>query len=185
MSTTQARSFLLVLLFSGVLLAGCAGGVRDDDGSGYRDLDGAVLVLEQAVQVPGGRARVYLQSPDGESPGQVTGGGFNSYRPHCALEIRSVDHAGWTIEPGEFQVTRVQRTIDMVVSRETPVRLAMFGLDGAQSYYDGFHFWLASEVQPDVMRLTCYGVYAAPYELFPPTLGEIALALGDVADLRY
>lgn len=185
MSSTSAWSSLWVWVVTVVLLAGCTGGVRDDAAGGYRELDGAVLVLERSVQVPAGRARVYLQSPDGRSAGQVTGGGFNSYRPHCALEIRAVDHAGWTIEPGEFRVTRVQRTIDMVVGREVPVRLAQLGLDGAQSYYDGFHFWLASEAQPDVMRLTCYGVYAPPYELYPPTLGEIALALGDVATLRY
>ena len=185
MSRTTSWRYRSAWLFAVLAMAGCTGGVRDDAAGGYRELDGAVLVLNQAVRVPGGRARVFLQSPDGRSPGQVTGGGFNSYRPHCALEIRAVEHDGWTVEPGEFRVTRVQRTIDMVVGREAPIRLAQFGLDGGQSYYDGFHFWLASDTQPDVMRLTCYGVYAAPYELFPPTLGEIALALGDVATLRY
>lgn len=181
-SNTRTRHIAWVTFLAALLMAGCTGGVRD--GSGYRELGGAVLVLEQPLRVPAGRARVYLQSPDGRSPGRVTGS-FNSYRPHCALEIRPVDHDGWTVEPGEFRVTRVQRTIDMVVGREAPIRVAQLGLDGAQSYYDGFHFWLESDAQPDVMRLTCYGVYAAPYELYPPTLGEIELALGDVAALRY
>ena len=59
--------------------------------------------------------------------------------------------------------------------------LAGFGGSGSSSYHEGFHFWIYSERQPDVRRMSCYGVYAQPYELYPPTLEEIRVALGGLA----
>ena len=64
--------------------------------------------------------------------------------------------------------------------------VAAFGLcGGSQAYYSGCHFWLASDIQPEVRRMTYYWVYAEPYELYPPTLKETNAALGAVAELRY
>ena len=47
-------------------------------------------------------------------------------------------------------------------------------------FHDGYHFWLASETQPQVMRLSCFGVYARWPDLYPPTLDDIAAALGEI-----
>lgn len=181
---------LAVAVLSIVLLAGCQQNatVRDTQSRAWLDLGGAQVLVKQTIRVPAGRARVFLQAA-GEGKVRVATS-FDAYRPHCGFEIRPVDHPGFDIEPGVFDVTRVQRTTVMVVARE-PVMLAALnlasGIDGggSSSFHDGYHFYLQSDSQPDVMRMTCYGVFAQPYELFPPTVEEIAQALGDMAELRY
>ena len=93
------------------------------------------------------------------------------------------------IEADTFAITRVQGSVQQVVSTQ-PVRLAglwlIGGLNGggSQSYYSGYHFWLSSMNQPGVRRMSCYGVYAQPYELYPPTLQEIRQVLGAIAEIR-
>lgn len=176
-----------------LVLAGCQQNapVREDTHGRFLRLDGASVVIKRELQISAGRARVYVQN-DGMGVGEHTGsGGFDSYRPHCAFEITRVDHAGFEVETGHFMVTRIQQTVDPVV-RKSQLMVAAVGLlsgmdggGGSQAYYAGYHFWLSSEEQPEVLRMSCYGVYAQPYELYPPTLQEINAALGAVAELRY
>jgi hypothetical protein len=143
------------------------------------------VVLKRDIQIPAGRARVYLQNDKTGTDDPMSAGGFDSYEPHCAFEISRVDHAGFRVKAETFAVTQIQRTVVRVVGR-APVMLAAFGpWIGGQAYYSGYHFWLASDTQAEVRRMTCYGVYAEPYELYPPTLKEINAALGAVAELRY
>jgi hypothetical protein len=179
--------YLALIAFSSIVAAGCqsTATVRQGAGSPEIGLQRAEVVLERDIFVPAGRARVFVQG--GEA---ISGGGsvaaFDSYRPHCAFEIRSVDHEGYPIRAGVFRVTRVESTIVPVVSA-APLRVAWSGGfvgGGSQAYYDGYHFWLSSDNDTEVRRMTCYGIYAEPYELYPPTLGEINAALGDVARLR-
>ena len=147
-------------------------------------LDGAQLQVLQALPVSAGKARVFVQ--DG-----VISGGYDNYRPHCAFEIESIDHNGVTIEPDTFQVVRVQHSLVQVVQAR-PLTVAgpwrtfagINGFGGSSSYHEGYHFWVYSERQPEVMRMSCYGVYAQPYELEPPTLAEIGHALGGLAEIR-
>ena len=171
-----------------LLTVGCqqrSATVQDQGGGQWRSLQGAVLVVNQEITVPAGRARVFLQntSPDGTRSGTS----FDSYRPHCAFEVSSVNHDGYPIKPGTFTISRVQRTTVQVVQRES-VRVAglvVAGIIGrGTSLFDGYHFWLTSADQPGVRRLTCYGVFAAPIDLYPPTLAEIELALGAVAQIQ-
>lgn len=151
-------------------------------GNAYRQLEGMYLVLNQEIRVPPGKARVFLQD------GAVTAG-FDSYRIHCAFEINSVEHDGVAIKPGTFVVSRVQQTVQQVVMAE-PLQLASLSLGigmwsgGSASYYSGYHFWLTSQNQPEVRRMTCFGVFAQPYELYPPTVEEIRYALGTIATLQ-
>lgn len=180
----KAPLFLLV----GVFLAGCqqSSGVRDAQSGGYLPLQNATLVLHQSVEVAAGRARVFFQDGGLAGPGGLGRGTYNSYRPHCALEIDSVKHSGFVINPGTFGISLVQRSIESVVSADE-IRVAAWpalaGRYGRNSdrFHDGYHFWLVSSDQPMVRRLTCYGVFARPSDLFPPTLDEINAALGDVA----
>lgn len=180
--------FIPVAIIVLLLTAACqqrSATVQDQRGGEWRSLQGAVLVVNQGITVPAGRARVFLQntSPDGTRSGTS----FDSYRPHCAFEVDSVDHEGYPIQPGTFTISRVQRTTVQVVQRES-VRvagLAVAGIIGRGSaLHDGFHFWLTSADQPGVRRLTCYGVFAAPIDLYPPTLAEIELALGALATIQ-
>jgi hypothetical protein len=167
-----------------VALAGCqtSSQVQQSATGAYLPMQGATVVVEREIVVPAGQARVYLQAGKG-----IVGGGFDSYKPHCAFEIASIDHGGYPIPVGRYTVTRVQRTIVPVVSI-APLQVAWSGGfvgGGSQSYYDGYHFWLADDIDPQVRRMTCFGVYAQPYELYPPTLEEVNAALGDTAELVY
>lgn len=182
----------LLIMFSGVLvLAGCQGEVRQVAYSpaAVHALKGTELVLHQALQVAPGKARVFIQEgavPQARNP--YLRGPVDQYRPHCAFEIESVDHAGVTIHPDSFRIRAVQESIQKVVSR-SPLHVAglqlAIGLDsvGSGSYHQGYHLWLDSERQPDVRRLSCYGVYAVPFDLRPPTLAEIRETLGGVAEI--
>lgn len=185
---------LLIVMSSMLLLTGCGGSspVLESPGAAYRELTGATLVLNREILVPAGRARVFIQDGGTSAGGHSrVSGSFDHYRPHCGLEVRHVDHAGFTIRPDEFRITRVQGTLQQVVSR-APLRVAGLSLvsggmdgDGSAAYHEGYHFWLMSATQPEVRRMSCYGTFAEPPDLAPPTLDEIARALGDVAELRY
>lgn len=184
---------LLVLLSSALLLAGCGGDalVRDDAAGAYVGLTGAEVQLIVPVKVAAGKARVFIQGGDvPRNRNPYIGGGFNQYRPHCAFEIRNVDHDGVIIEPDTFRIVRTQESLQEVV--QAPGRqFAGLGLmigsgvwGGGASYHLGYHFTLYSERQPDVMRMSCYGVYAERYDLYAPTVGEIRAALRGVAEIH-
>lgn len=181
---------LVLLSVVALLLAGCqtSSTLRDESIGSYRQLAGATLVLKEPLTVAAGRARVFVQaSRDGEGRG-MSGIGFDHYRTHCALEIDRVDHEGFTIQPGRFQIERVQQSLTPVVMAP-PLRLAgvltVGGFDGygSSAYYEGYHFWLVSVDQPGVRRMSCYGAYAEPPDLYPPTLGEIRAALRGLAEI--
>ena len=177
----------LITVAAALILGGCQLGssvwVRDvAHVDRFTQFEGASLVLKQDLNVPAERARLFLQN------GRVSSG-FDSYQPHCAFEIDSVRHDGFPIPAGTFSITLVQSSIERVVSI-SPVRVAALQLasgmagGGSQSYYQGYHFWLTSADHPQVRRMSCYGVYAQPYELYPPTVAEIRQVLGDIAEIR-
>jgi hypothetical protein len=179
--------WFLAVSLAFLVLAGCQNTsttVRESSTSNiYQQLQGAGLVLKQAVSVPAGKARAFVQ--DGE-----VRSGFDSYKPHCAFEISTINHDGFTIEADAFAINRVQSQILRVVSAE-PIRLAglqltsgIGGAGGSSSYYDGYHFWLSSVKQPEVRRMSCFGVYAQPYELYAPTMEDIRQTLGSLAEIR-
>lgn len=138
--------------------------------------------LDQDLEIPSGRARLFLQD------GSVVGG-RSYYRPHCALEVDSIDHSGFPITAQTFDVIRVQRSTVQIAalsdSRVAGLLTASSSYNNSTDrYHDGYHFWLESDTQPAVMRLTCYGIYARPSDLRPPTLNEIDAALGRVGRIR-
>jgi len=173
------RSVLGLLVFFG--LTGCNGLLPDYSGqdAGYR------LVLHQVVIVPPERTRVFIQG------GRITGTGFDSYEVSCNLEVRKLVDREQRIKPDTFVVNRIQEFFEEVADAGwRPVQLASLELTGAavdaspSDIYRGWHFWLHSDRQPDVLRLTCRGVFAAPWEAKTPTYREIAAALGELATLK-
>ncbi len=170
----------LLPVFS-LLLAGCVGFLPDysDEDAGYR------LILHQPIIIPPQRTRIFIQE------GKITGTGFNSYEVSCNIEVRKLKDEPQRIEPDTFVVNRVQAFFEEVAaSGWKPQTLAGLGLAGAavdaspSNIFRGWHFWLHSEKQPDVIRLSCRGVFAAPWEAVPPTFEEIAWTLGTIASLK-
>ena len=90
--------------------------VRDTAGANrFIQLEGASVVLKQTLMCHAAKPRVFLQD------GQVSAG-FDSYRPHCAFEIKSVQHDGFRLRPTPCD-KQVQTSLQQVVSAE-PVRVA-------------------------------------------------------------
>lgn len=170
-----------------LLLAGCRGGGSSVREAGsvdrYIDLEGGRVVLHEPLRVSAGEARVFLQA------GKVVGAA-NAYAPQCAFEIDRVDHQGVDIQPDTFRITGVEYVMEEIVRAESPLRVAsltLAGIDdggGASQYFEGYHFWLASPRQPNVLRMTCLGVFADPGDLYAPTLQEIRATLGDIATIE-
>jgi len=169
-----------------VVVSGCQNSawVRLSDGREAVQLQGAELQLKRDLSIAARRARVFIQ--DGRP-----GSGFDNYAPHCAFEIERVDHDGHRIRADSFRIVRVEGSLQRVVWAGT-VMVADLGValsghadgSGGSAYHEGYHFWLTSPRQPEVRRMSCYGVYAEPYELYPPTLEEIQDALGGLAEIR-
>lgn len=141
--------------------------------------------LREPVAMPRDRARIHLQN--GQS-----GVGFNSYEPSCTLEIRVINRdAAEIIQPDVFMVEQVQHLFEEVVEFKQH-RLAALAMGGGSAMdagpamiHEGYHFWLKSPRQPNVLRLTCRGLYAEPHRAHPPSMEEIQHTLGSIGYFRF
>ena len=173
---------LLLLSLMTLLLAGCQASVmlRSDDSSAYRV--NAVRLLQPLTVYPD-TTRTFLQ--DGEV--LAKGGQGDQYRARCAFELRALSSSYRTIEPANFEVSRVQHVIDEVVLSK-PLQLAGLNLTaidgggGAPLVHAGYHFWFEAE-PAGVMRMSCYGVFEVIQQVEPPTLEDIRRTLAGVAEI--
>ncbi|MGB5568271.1 MAG: hypothetical protein WBM71_04675 [Sedimenticolaceae bacterium] len=183
---------LSILVLSVWFLGACEKSmpVRESPSGSFQQLQGASLILKEPLEISADEARVFVQ--DGKATnrsGRGTGGDFDQYKAHCGFEIQSVSHQGFIIQPGRFTITRVQGSLQSVVMagrvRVAGLQLAG-GVDapGGNAYHEGYHFWLASETQPEVMRMSCYGAYIDSASMAPPSLQDIRLALGAIAQIE-
>jgi hypothetical protein len=84
-------------------------------------------------------------------------------------------------------VVKVQRVTEEVVELDRPIRVAGIGLAGMASdagqsmIVRGVHLWFGSDIQPDVMRLTCRGGFDEAWRADLPSIDEMRIALGDYA----
>lgn len=156
---------------------------EDPDSPYYKVSEGAVLELHRPVDIRPGSTRIWFVR------GHVVPG-RDWYATSCSLEINTLDRTGvQTVEPGRFEVTRVQLTSDNMAKEAPRVHVAA---TGGQFYpaveqnwmWSGYHLWLDSAEQPDVRQMTCKGVFGAPKDALPPSINEIRTALGDHATLH-
>ncbi len=171
-----------------VAIAGCSSTptARRDQSSPYYAVPvGAVLELREPIRIRAGATRSWLQF------GKATGDRFDHYAPNCNVEVRHLDQENvQLVRPGRFTVRRTQQVREEVVRARRPVRVAALwrvggGVDagGPNLIYEGYHLWLDSPEQPEVMRLTCRGAYAEPSNAKPPSIEEIRSVLGGIATL--
>jgi hypothetical protein len=174
----------LILILACLLLAACSqsGWIRQDTASTfYLPPIGTLVELKQPLTVRPGRARVFLQG------GKVSQG-IDQYAPNCNFEIRTLSEQSQVIEPETFLVVRVQRLTEEVVQLTRPIRVASrgggIGGDGGHSMVTrGVHLWFGSDIQPDVMRMTCRGGFDDPWRAELPSIDEMRAALGAYAGL--
>jgi hypothetical protein len=174
---------LIVVVLAGLLSSACSqsGWVKPDPASHlYLPPVGTLVELQRPLTVPPGHTRVFLQ-------GGKANRGFDQYAPNCDFEIRTLSDQPQVISPETFLVVKVQRLTEEVVQLDRPVQLASrgyAGLDGGGGQpmiVQGVHLWFGSDLQPDVMRLTCRGAFDEPWDVESPSINEMRTALGDYA----
>ena len=196
------RKFYLILLISLIpvlILSGCKAIYTTYSGQpSIAASEGSKVIINQKIDVRPGITRVFIQ--DGIM------GGFNHFKTSCNMEVRKRDDNNWQfIEPAEYNITGSQSTLENVVKNESqePVRLAssnssFYGkfnygkfmlanssVDSSPSdIYLGIHYYLSGP-DANVMRLSCRGALAAPWEAEYPTRTEIEQALGNIITIHY
>ncbi len=177
----------LLLMLSVLLLGACAQRAMVND-----DLDyaynlppvGSTLLLKRPVTIPAGEVRVFLQRGELFSKAD-----FDRYEPSCSLELRKLADVPRTIEPGEFIVSKVQRLMQQVVDNPPPasglMKVGFNDSGGKPMVVHGYHLWLGSDTQPDVMRMTCRGFFDDITRAEPPSLNDVKQSLGDYAELNF
>ncbi len=187
LTTLQRRSTILsVAALSAVLLSACNATIPKDPASPYYQVSvGSTLKVLEKIEIPPGRARVFIQN------GAITVN-FNHYAPNCNVEVDKLDNENTQyIEPGEYRIRRVQLSMEEVVQAQ-PVQVAALGSDlvlanntasdGKTMIYEGYHLWVEDPAE-NFTRLSCRGVYALPSDALPPSIDEMRQALGEVAHL--
>lgn len=147
----------LLIIMPVTLLQGCVNTPHKElaDYAAYPTFE-----LQQPVSIDADSTRVFFQN------GQA-GNGFNHFEQHCRLEVKTLKPVKQTLSPDIFKITRLQLGEEMIAALNQPLLLA--ALDNQNLYAMGssdyeppetmdlIHFYLHSERQPDVYRLTCAG----------------------------
>jgi hypothetical protein len=174
----------LIAIVMALLLTACAQRymVKNDLDYAYNlPPVGSTLVIKKPIKVPGGATRIFLQR--GELFRKAD---FDRYYPSCSLELRKLADTAREIQPGRFIVSKVQRLMQEVVRRDAPESGLMkvdYDSGGKPMVVHGYHLWLGSAEQPDVMRMTCRGYFNDINRAEPPSLNDVFGSLGDYAEL--
>jgi hypothetical protein len=142
---------------------------------------GSKLVLRQEVTIEPGTTRTFLQRGK-----PMALGDFNRYRANCNFEVESLSERVQRIEPDTFVIKEVQRLMTEVVrhdAHQPRFRTVEYGDPSSPLVTHGYHLWLSSEKQPDVMRVTCRGAFDDLSNAEPPSINEVREALGKIAEL--
>ena len=141
---------------------------------------GSKLVLMKQVTIEPGTTRTFLQRGRPMSLGD-----FDRYLANCNFEVDKLSDRVQQIEPDTFVVKKVQRlTTEVVRNLYDQPRFIAAELDRASPIVThGYHLWLSSKKQPDVMRITCRGAFDDLSRAEPPSIDEIREALGEIAEL--
>jgi hypothetical protein len=174
----------LALVAALLLLMACQQApVRDENSPRSRVSIGSHFILHQVLAVPVGHARVFMQE------GQVVAKNkLERYQPHCNIEVHSVSSGGSYIEPDTFVVTAVMEDeVEVVRGTAWQHYASLFysgdGMDTLMLSRFVRHT-LQSASQPEVMRLTCHGGFAEPWQVATPSVREIRQALGELVTLK-
>lgn len=168
-----------VIVLAGMVVGGCAT-------SGYHgrpSVDPAALVqINQALQIPSGRARVYLQ--DGAPIEQERP---SIWRVYCSVLMQQVHRPGeppLVVSPGRFEISQVREYNDVShVPRVYVAGLSSFSEWPINVVYS-VEMRLRSAEKPGVRALICSKHSGVNMSLdrntYYPNLAEIRAALGDL-----
>ncbi len=181
--TTVVDEMRKLVFLAAALLMGCSEQqIRDTDSPYFRLPVGTVVELNQQLEMPAERTRIFFQR------GAVLGKqGIDLYYPSCNLEVRDLKTEVQLIEPDSFAIVHTRQGKESVVAWDG-IKLAGLGWSfdlggGPPMVHRYYHYRLESERQPQVMRLTCRGALADLWQAKSPTLAETKEALGEVATI--
>lgn len=170
--------FLPALLF----LPACHAVVQDETSPFFMVPPGSVVVLHQDLEVPPGRASVYIQR--GRTALYAA---YNRYYPHCRFEVWDISEQPQLIRAGRFLVEKVTRETDYFAESGVLqyARLSVGqGSDGTNLEMEVVKMRLHSATQPEVLRLVCGGEMDFPFNVKPPSVQEIRGTLGGLVSLK-
>ena len=162
-----------------LLLAGCASLESPDPASPYYAYtSGWAVRLNQPLTIPRDAATVRLQY--GEI---VPRNGVQEYDPYCVVELNTVSAEPQILKPGQFEVWRVTRSVEILAAAASPfVKTRYVFDDTAPSFlYYKSEFHLRDPAQPNLRSMTCAWDQMAPGNrafMRHLTLDEIRSALG-------
>ncbi|MGM0593313.1 MAG: hypothetical protein ACQETD_02160 [Pseudomonadota bacterium] len=152
--------------------------VRDEDSSRSRLEIGTTVVLEEALSVPAGHARVFLQFGKVREKTRL-----KRYQPHCNFEVRSVSDGSLRIEPDSFTITeRLEDEVEIVeggAPRLVAAATLVATADSMPQLNRFVRYRLDSAHQPEVLYLTCHGGFDDPWAVQYPSLTQMREALGE------
>jgi hypothetical protein len=178
---------ILIPVVCALLTAACTGvPVKDEESPLSRIVPGSRIVLHEALTVPAGHARVFLQ--DGKVRAKTR---LRRYYPHCNFEIEQVSDGTLQIIPDTFTVTAIRSDEVEFVSRPrrgpiVPAALTLANGDGDAVILLNrlVEHRLHSAAQPQVMRLTCYSGFDEGWSVAYPSVRQIRQTLGEIATVE-
>lgn len=131
------------------------------------------ITLNHEFTIRADRASEYIQDGEFRQYDKIS-----EYYPHCIFGLRAITDSAHTIQPDTFSVHRIH--LDQIVRGFVKMMVAGDGDYGfIMSTTD---FYLHSDRQPEVFRLTCQQLDAA-FEARHVTFGEMQQTLGKLFTL--
>lgn len=161
-------------------LGGCVSLTSPDPASPYYAYPANwTMRLNQPLVIPPGAATVRLQYGN-----IVPRNGVQEHDPYCVVELETVRAEPQRLQPGQFEVRRVTRTVETVAATEARfIKAGNAHHDTGPSFlYYKTTFHLRDPAQPTVRNLTCAWDQMAPWNrtfMRHLTLAEIRSALGN------
>jgi len=131
------------------------------------------VTLNREFTIRADRASEYIQDGQIKPYDKIS-----EYYPHCIFGLREISASARTVKPDSFSVQRVHT--DQFISGFLEIMVA--GGDDFGHIMSTTYFYLHSERQPEVFRLSCQQLDAS-FEARQPTLDEMQQTLGELFTL--
>lgn len=133
------------------------------------------VTLNREFTIRADRASEYIQYGEIKPYDRIS-----EYYPHCIFGLRAITASELTVNPDTFSVTRVDQ--DQLAGRFVKIMVAGDGNYGF--IMSTTNFYLQSDRQPEVFRLSCQQLDTA-FEARYVTLEEMQQTLGDLFTLSW
>lgn len=133
------------------------------------------VILNREFTIRADRASEYIQDGEVRPYDKIS-----EFYPHCIFGLREISASARTVKADTFNVQRVHR--DRFISGF--VKLVVAGGDDYGHIMSTTDFYLHSDRQPEVFRLSCQQLDAS-FEARQPTLEEMQQTLGKLFTLIW